>query len=404
MNKNSICSTIIKNYYKNKLILLLKSNSMINSINKLNNFIELRTKPHPLIIDETVWINKNYDELTILLLNKNLLKEINTFIKIYNNYYQVTDDIRSKLTNKKILSLWLILAFPEFIIDIKLNEINTNNQDYKTDLYVISKELHNKFMKLINNISNKEDMRKFNKQLNLYINSLDLYLTINKKEKLSNYIKEWLELEKSIQLINISNKYDDDNKNNTINIINKSKGLIEKYINQMIDNILLPETYDSNTNNIYDKLRNIALHQINIEANLKSTMEIMLKEEINNNIYNNISNILEDIKKFILTFTKIPENIINDEIDTKYIIQLIQHDVLTITDIHHFGENILNKICSAGSINLNNQQIKEWNIIIEEYKEDHKLIIGKLLRLSLETISLIIEEIACFQEYLLLIK
>ena len=36
--------------------------------------------------------------------------------------------------------------------------------------------------------------------------TVDKNKILNKKEKVSNYIREWLELEKSIQLINISDK------------------------------------------------------------------------------------------------------------------------------------------------------------------------------------------------------
>ena len=83
---------------------------------------------------------------------------------------------------------------------------------------------------------------------------------------------------------------------------------------------------------------------------------------------------------------------------------MIKHDVLSVKEINDFGYNLLINICSAGSISLQTEQIKEWHKIIEDFKTDYKLVISKLLRLSIETISLIIEEIACFREYLELVS
>ena len=383
MNRNTICSIIVKNYYKKKLFNHLQNMQLY--FDKLNYFIDMRTQPLPIGIDKPNWINRTFDELSMLLVNKKVLKEVNDFIKIYNKYYSIN------ITSKKLLSIWLILAFPEFIIDINLEDINVNNQDYKTDLYVLTKELH--YM-LINLNNNYETMRKFNKQMNIYNNALDVYLITNKKEKVSNYIKEWLDLEKSVQLINISEKYNNDEKTKSINIIEDSKKLIEKYINKFIT---VPDDF-------YTKLKDIVVQKINLENTLKQTMDNMLKEELDGGNYDNLTYILEQIKSFILTFTKISESDIQEQIDVPYIVQMIKHDVLTVKEINDFGYNLLINICSAGSISLETEQIKEWNKIIEEYKTDYKLIISKLLRLSIETISLIIEEIACFKEYLSLVS
>ena len=383
MNRNTICSIIVKNYYKKKLFNHLQN--MQHHINKLNYFINMRTQPLPIGIDKPNWINRTFDELSMLLVNKKVLKEVNDFIKIYNKYYSIN------ITSKKLLSIWLILAFPEFIIDINLEDINVNNQDYKTDLYVLTKELHNMLINLNNNY---ETMRKFNKQMNIYNNALDVYLITNKKEKVSNYIKEWLDLEKSVQLINISQKYNNDEKTKSINIIEDSKKLIEKYINKFIT---VPDDF-------YTKLKDIVVQKINLENTLKQTMDSMLKEELDGGNYDNLTYILEQIKSFILTFTKISNSDIQEQIDIPYIVQMIKHDVLTVKEINDFGYNLLINICSAGSISLETEQIKEWNKIIEEFKTDYKLVISKLLRLSIETISLIIEEIACFKEYLSLVS
>ena len=384
MNRNSICSLIVKRYYKKKMFISLQN--MQTNINKLNYFIELRNKEVPLGIDKNDWVNNSFDELSKMLFNKNLLQEVNNFIKTYSKYYYLAN-----ITSKKFLSIWLILAFPEFIIDTKLEDINTINQDYKTDLFVITRELHNL---LINLSGDSENMRKFNKQMNIYINALDVYLVLNKKEKVSNYIREWLELEKSIQLINISDKYNTDEKTKSILIIENSRKLVEKYINKFIT---VPDDF-------YIKLKDVVVQKINLENTLKQEMDNMLKEELESNNFTNLINILEQIKSFILTFTKITEEQIQEQIDIHYIVQLIEHDVLTIKEIDNFGYNLLSNICSAGSISLQEVQLKEWEKTVVDYNSDYKLVIGKLLRLSIETISLIIEEIACFREYLELVS
>ena len=79
MNKNSICSFIVKNHYKKKLLTNLQD--MQTSISKLNYFIELRWQQVPIGLDKNTWINNSFDELSKMLLDKNLLQQVNKFIK-----------------------------------------------------------------------------------------------------------------------------------------------------------------------------------------------------------------------------------------------------------------------------------------------------------------------------------
>lgn len=394
MNKNSICSIIVKTFQKNKVLINLREIKDI--INKLDNYISLRQQPVPTTIIYDEWLKRNYDEITSYIINKNILTSINNFIKSYNKYYINDLQIRKELTNKKFLTMWIILAFPEFILDInysiitKKEYIKVNN--YKFDLYILAHELHRLLLLLEN--SNKEIMIKFNKHMNLFINALDFFLIVDKKEKVKTYIKQWIELEKTEQILLKSLNYNNDEINNQKYLIQENKKLIEKYIN----------FFTKVTDDLFNKMVESATHQILIQDKLKQALEQVLYDNINNNIFDNIKDILLQIKNFILRFTKITEEIINEQIDIDYIIQLIKHDVLTINDIESFGYNILNNICSAGSIFLNNNKIEEWKNVINDNRDNHKLIMCKLMRLCLETINLIIDEIDCFKEYLLINK
>jgi len=398
MNRNSACSFILKTYQRNKVILNLREIKDI--INKLNNFIterqESKSKLSPLIINYDEWLKRNYDELTNYITDKNLLNGISNFIKAYNKYYNVDTTVRKELTNKKFLTLWVIIAFPEYILDldyfiIKKEETRAIN-NYKIDLYIFAEELHTLLILLEN--PNKEILRKFNKHMNLFINALDYYLVVNKKEKVISYIKQWIELEKSQQKINKSTNYTDSEKDNHKYIIKLNKELLETHIN----------FFTKLTDNFFNKMVESATHQILIEDKLKEALEQVLLDNINSNNFSNITDILVQIKNFILRFTNITEETINEEIDIDYIVQLVKHDVLTINDIEYFGQNILNNICSAGSIFLNNNQLEEWKNIVNKNRDNHKIIMCKLLRLCLETINLIIDEINCFEEYLIINK
>lgn len=386
---------IINIYRRNKMINSLQL--LKDKINILDNYIENRKQPVPIAINKAVWLNNNFDDITKYLMNKNLLNSFDNFIKYYNRYYQVSTDIRSELNSKKILSLWLILAFPEFIIDIELENIDTSQHNYKIDLYVLSKQLHKILLDIINkNIINNNILRLFNKHINLFINCFDMYLVINKREKLANYIKEWITLEKSLNLINNSEKYNDIERENSLFIINKSKKLIEKYINNLIDN--------NKKDSFYKTLNNIVEQQIRNELTMKTVMELSLEEEINNGNYDNLINALEEVKYFIKVFTKKEQSEIDETIDISYIIQLIKYDIISKKEINEFALNVLNIMCSAGSEHLNNIQIQDWEKIFNENQDNYKLLISKLMILCLETINKITEEISCFKEYLDLIN
>jgi len=391
MNNNikKIGYKIISNFYKIKLIKSLIL--LIPDIKKLNTFIDNRKNLPVLAIKLQDWLSSTFDELTYFINKKEVINKFTNFINIYNKFYPNSNKIRKELTPQKILSIWIILAYPEFIIDLNYGEIDENKSDYKTDLYILTKELLN----IINNIvckleDNKEIdnevLRIFNKKINSFMNCFDYYLLVNKQEKINSYIKEWCTLEKSIQLISTSEYYNINEKEKSMDIINKSKKILERYMNKF------------NIDISFNILKENVSFNIKFENELKINYENNLRVDLSNNNYNNLRNILTETKDFIRKFTKLDKQELDEHIDIDFIIQIIQYDVISINDIVNFGTRVINDICLAGSIFLNQKQIKEWNKI--NTIQDKNTLISKLLLLCLESINEIYEEIIAYKEFI----
>ena len=391
MNNNirKIGYKIISNFYKIRLIKTIIL--LIPDIKKLNTFIDNRNNLQVLAIKLQDWLSSTFDELTCFINKKEVINNFTNFINIYNKFYPNSNNIRKELTPQKILSIWIILAYPEFIIDLNYGEIDENKRNYKTDLYILTKELLN----IINNIvckleDNKEIdnevLRIFNKKINSFMNCFDYYLLVNKQEKINSYIKEWCTLEKSIQLISTSEYYNINEKEKSMDIINKTKKILERYMNKF------------NIDISFNILKENVSFNIKFENELKINYENNLRVDLSNNNYNNLKNILTETKDFIRKFTKLDKQELDEHIDIDFIVQVIQYDVISINDIVNFGTRVINDICLAGSIFLNQKQIKEWNKI--NTIQDKNTLISKLLLLCLESINEIYEEIIAYKEFI----
>ena len=382
----------VNQYYKIKLLKALSPISpLIQDIKKLNTFIDNRTKSQVIMIKLQDWISSTFDELTFLISKPEIVSNFTNFINIYNKYNPNDTNIRKDITTHKFLSMWMILAYPEFIIDLKFNEIDETKRDYKTDLYILTKELLFTLNSIITDLENNnkvenETLRTFNKRMNLYINCFDYFLLINKQEKVNSYIKEWCSLEKSVQLISLSEHYNDNEKEKSIDIINKSKQILEKYMNKF------------NIDISYNVLKENVNFNIKFENEFKKDYENNLKLELDNKNYDSLRNILLETKDFIKKFTKISEEELNEHIDIDFIIQVIKFEVISHIDIINFGVRVINDICLAGSYFLNQKQLNRWrstNII-----QDTNILISKLLILCLESINEIYEEIIAYKEFI----
>jgi hypothetical protein len=107
--------------------------------------------------------------------------------------------------------------------------------------------------------------------------------------------------------------------------------------------------------------------------------------------------ILNDIKKFILLFTRKQDQTekINVNIDGDYFIYLIKNNIIGINDVKLFGDFMIKEICNIGSISCETENMENWNNLKNKYNSESELInmIADMMIFSLELIDIIRNEI-----------
>ena len=364
-------------------------------IDNLNSIINNRFNNLNLFETQINSISNIFNVLDKTLHDKNILLSFNNFIKVYNRLFNV------KYNTRQILTAWMIFTCPEYILDIKLDDINlatdfvnlatnkvnlaTNKVNlatnkYKRNIYYASEQLIYYFTNF-SSIS----LNKFNKIIFEFNMEFNNFLQIDKIEKVYTYCNDWMEMEETIESIKKSKKYHQEEKDNIINNLIKTQDDIKTHI----------KIFNLDIN--YDELKKIAREKIKfknlIQKEFKNEIELCFEEKK----YDVIGEILDEIKQFILKFNKNNSdkiNHVNEFFDVEYIIQLFRHDIITTNDINIFCMNTLSYILPHGSIALEKNKYEEWEYILSLNK-NNKLnnFASRFIFFILEVINEIIEEI-----------
>ena len=372
-----LVNKIKSNFLLKRFIKSVNECEVISDLNDISNF-----QYSHFISDDEVIIQK-FDNIKDYICRKNVITEINNILTKYYRWYKIDDKFFIKLTPQLLLSAWLIYFCPQIIIgDIDSTE--------KSLCYTYSEKLIiylTKLTKLNNtNTEEKYNIIDFNKLLLSYTNCITLFLEKDKIEKINHYTAEWISLDKSYDLINISNKYDIEQKKLILNNILKDKQLIEKNIRLFMKN------FD------FLRLKKIINISNDISKKIIENYKLIIQKDILENKYDISSKILEDIKKFIIIFNRKDEqkiNEINERIDSHYFSELLKNNIIKIEDIKIFGDYLIQKICDIGSVECETTNIKKWINIKNSYCNNDRisLLISELFIFSLELIDIIRNEL-----------
>lgn len=369
-----LVNKIKSNFLLKRFIKSVNECEVISDLNDISNF-----QYSHFISDDEVIIQK-FDNIKDYICRKNVITEINNILTKYYRWYKIDDKFFIKLTPQLLLSAWLIYFCPQIIIgDIDSTE--------KSLCYTYSEKLIIYLTKLNNtNTEEKYNIIDFNKLLLSYTNCITLFLEKDKIEKINHYTAEWISLDKSYDLINISNKYDIEQKKLILNNILKDKQLIEKNIRLFMKN------FD------FLRLKKIINISNDISKKIIENYKLIIQKDILENKYDISSKILEDIKKFIIIFNRKDEqkiNEINERIDSHYFSELLKNNIIKIEDIKIFGDYLIQKICDIGSVECETTNIKKWINIKNSYCNNDRisLLISELFIFSLELIDIIRNEL-----------
>ena len=330
IQKRILRKLLFKRLFENKNI-IYKLNDLIN--NKEN--LSLLPKSN----------NERYDILTNYIQKKEILESLTILFNLLYRYYKV-DIISKKITVKKFLVSYLFVGFPEINLNNKISE-------REKDMYFYSKEMHNRLNILLNNMNN-ENLRKWIKSLNQYSNVFLLFMYEDKIKKVNEISLKWMELNKVLDEISNSSKYNEEDKNNIINTLKD-----ELIINEMIIKQLIPNFEIKNLDHL-KYISNVS------ETIVYNCFWNIVEEKIKSNEYDIVLNLFNDIKKEILNITS-STNIINDInmiIDIEYIKQMLDHKCFNLPDIINVTNNTINIIKKLASINHSKIIDEKWKIII----------------------------------------
>ena len=104
-----------------------------NTFEKLNRFTEVNNLESTLFLTKEELINKEFENHLKLLTEKTTLDEIRKLLLSYYNWINhetiKTDVLAPKLTNRTFLVAWTIVSFPQFVLDLTLEDLHKMTDD-----------------------------------------------------------------------------------------------------------------------------------------------------------------------------------------------------------------------------------------------------------------------------------
>lgn len=267
----------------------------------------------------------DYHDLTNNIKDVNLLRLTNILLFRVNRYLNPESKSISKKQSRIFLTAFILKHHPNQVF-------TTVNKNYRSQISAIANDLieyiQNDFLK--NDSYKNYSLNKFGHIFNTYFVNYNELLKIDKLGLINELILEYYNTQITIDKINNSNKYDYQQKEESIKSLVKHQNQIKSEINLLEPN-----------NNIVDNLENY-VQKINFVKN-KYDDEIIenLRNDLNENNYDLIMNIFSDINDM----TKININL--EEIKTKLENDDLEYDFFYLcSDIYddlelQFDEDLL---------------------------------------------------------------
>ena len=269
--------------------------------------------------------DKRFCELQRILVSSQHLKNITEFINTLYRYYEIDDKVAPKINARKFLIAWLIVSFPEFTIDIK--RPNENKDQYPIDIYFICQDMIS-YTYLLLTKKTKEDLRKFKKAFNKYSNAINYFLARDKHEHVRKLINEFIDIDKTIDGINKSTKYNQEEKDASIAVISKTKNKIATHLKKIDSTIEL------------GYLETISKIYYSVEDNMEKAMIEILIKDIETKKLTYLEKLLSEIRIKVGDFDNT-------------IIQQIGYGSLTYDQVSNFGDQLV-------FMTDNNEKVDLW--------------------------------------------
>ena len=339
------------------------------------NFINtLKKKKH--IFDELLCLidrnninnmDKNFDNLSLFIKKKETINDINNILK---KYYRMVNNISStnnninvisfQITSRIFLSLFVIYGFPEISLSIKKKDIqNSSENNINNDIYKLSEKVIININNLYKELTDNEALRQFVKSINMYSNCFMLWINNDKINKITELYYQWHEIQETINEINNSNKYDDTQKNDTINAMKNSQDNLIKLIKK------INPQFNINHLKIYSSL------SFQLKNNFEKSYWDILKTDLENKDLSLLTKILNEIQIEIINLRKKNKQFIDnfkEKYDIQLIIQLIEKNLFSEDYLLSYSQFIIDNIIEMQAPIRNENTKNKWSIIMNDIK------------------------------------
>jgi len=309
--------------------------------------------------------NKNFDELAAHLRRKDVIAIANAITKRVYRYIK-DDNVAPKMSGRDLMGIFCIAGFPEIVLmDKELLEKNKNSLDY--DVYMMARKVIGAWGTVLVSNNKNESVRKFIKSLNMYSNCFKIWMSKDKINKVNELIKQWYDIGKTLNEVEKSVKYDQTQKEITLETIKASQNKIKDMIKSIDSN------FDLNSLDKYKTLYN------QIEIGMEKGFWDMLREELADGKSKMLLDLLNQIHGEIISLlpsksgnikTKIIEEI-NSFYNMETIEKIISDENITGKEFINLADRFLAVILVLQSPSRSEEMVKEWNMLLETiYKND----------------------------------
>ncbi len=371
---NKLIHNIQSNILKYRFLKFSKDQELHNVLYKFQNIIFTMTEMRRTIGDEleTRQIDGQYDRLIKEMMNKANVKTINKFINLFHRWRKIfdqsTNDVSTEITGKKFLSMYIIYAFPEYIISKRYEDLEKKYTMSGNDIYEsIENKLYNsakRLAKYMDYILNGKNINRFTfyKLVQDYNNNFNEFMRIDKINKINELLKQFNDVELTISEINVSKKYNIYDKEIIIKTLRQSQEKTKKQFK------LIDVNFDYSILDNYCKLYDI------ISKTYQQVYWDTMVLNLINLDYDMFNEILSEIKINLIKIAPTMKNQFDDVIDIDIIKSQLNDDTYTINDFLFLANFIVDRIIYLQASFRNKETHYKWNglkeIMDSNMKED----------------------------------
>jgi hypothetical protein len=324
--RSVIKNTFIKTVHKNVDTIMAIYNMSKNSSE--NNYIKIKL----------AMTNENF-----LLSYKHILYQLNRLYGIHCN-------------EKKVLSAYMISSHPEHVLSVNIAFIEKHPKSYENILYRLSVEITEIFNDILcYDLVDDEVIKNIFSEYNVMFN---MFITLDKKKKIDELIKEWYDNEITINSVTNSNKYSEEQKQDVLFYLNDHKNKIKNFIKSFDRN------FNFNILNVYKKIYD------NIDSSCRSIFWNTLTENLIDKDYDFFYLILTEIKNNLKSLDKKNSIDYDEVIDIDKIKQEINNNVTINDELLKICDYVVERIVFLQAPIRNEHTVNCWNILVSRMSEE----------------------------------